>query len=111
MGEKTGLKFISRCMAIAVCTRNRNWDEEEYRNGVSEPYKKVQKMQQELEAASAEPTVSQIKDAFYMLKSVFATKGTPIEEQTERFQQLLDETGLHSLFSEMEPITEKTNLQ
>lgn len=111
MGENTRLKFISRCMAIAVCTRNRNWDEEEYRNGVSEPYKKVQKMQQELEAASAEPTVSQIKDAFYMLKSVFATKGTPIEEQTERFQQLLEETGLHSLFNGMEPITEEKNLQ
>ena len=111
MGENAGLKFIARCMAIAVCTRNRNWDEEEYRNGVSVPYKKIQNMQQELEAASAEPTDSQIKDAFYMLKLVFATKGTPIEEQTERFQQLLDETGLHSFFSDIEPFTEKTHLQ
>ncbi len=111
MGENSGLKFIARCMAIAVCTRNTNWDEEEYRNGVSVPYKKIQKMQQELEAASAEPTESQIKDAFYMLKLVFATKGTPIEEQMERFQQLLDETGLHSFFSDIEQFTEKTDLQ
>ncbi|HEX2926725.1 MAG TPA: hypothetical protein VHP38_10815 [Ruminiclostridium sp.] len=109
MGENARLKFIARCMAIAVCTRNRNWDEEEYRNGVIVPYKKVQKLHEELEAASAEPTVSQTKEAFFMLKSVFATKGTHIEEQMERFQQLLDETGLHSLFGDMEPFAEKTD--
>lgn len=91
--EFSGLEFIIRCLAIAVCTRNRNWNDEEYIKGVSEPYKKVQQMLEKLEQECAVPTELQMRSALDMLKSVFHTKLTPEEEQAERFRQLFEETG------------------
>lgn len=91
---------IMRCLAIAVCTQNHNWNDDEYQNGVVLPYKKIQKMQEELEKSMQEPTVDQMKEALEMLRSVFATKKTPVEEQVERFNQIFSETGMRDLFSD-----------
>jgi [acyl-carrier-protein] S-malonyltransferase len=92
------LKLISRCLAIVVCTQNRNWDNDEYQKGVVEPYRKVQQMLEELEKENQEPTLEQMKTALEMLRQVFITKRTPVAEQAERFNQVFDETGTRSLF-------------
>jgi len=92
------ISVVTRCMAIAVCTRNRNWNNEEYQKGVSEPYKKIQQMQEEIETNGGKPTVEQMKKALEMLRSVFITKKVPIEEQIERFNQVFAETGTKQLF-------------
>lgn len=92
------LFFIIRCLAIAVCTKNRNWDNDAYRIGVIEPYRKVQAMLDELEQKGNEPTLDQLNKAINMLKSVFETKGCPEDEQEKRFNQVFNETGLRSLF-------------
>lgn len=89
---------VTRCLAIAVCTRNRNWDNDEYQKGVVEPYRKIQQMQDELEKEEKSPTVGQMEEALEMLRSVFITKKTPIEEQVERFNQVFEETGTRQLF-------------
>ncbi|HEX9058948.1 MAG TPA: hypothetical protein VF941_02070 [Clostridia bacterium] len=103
MENSMRLKFITRCMAIAICTKNTNWDNEEYMNGVIKPYKRIQKMAESLEIEGGEPTVQQMKDALDMLKSVFATKKTSVEEQRERIEQVFNETGLHDLFGDLQP--------
>ncbi|MDR0270276.1 ACP S-malonyltransferase [Paenibacillus sp.] len=90
--------LVTRCMAIAVCTRNQNWDNDEYNEGVSKPYKKIQQMQNEIEQSGAEPTLEQMEAALYMLQSVFTTKKTSDEIQVERFNQVFDETGTRHLF-------------
>ena len=100
--KKAKLKLITRCIAITVCTKNRNWDNEEYNKGVVEPYRKVQKMLEILEAEDKEPTMEQMKEALDMLKSVFKTKQTPVDEQIERFSQVFNETGTHGLFPNFE---------
>lgn len=101
-GEKeTNLRLISRCMAIAVCTKNNNWNNEEYINGVINPYKKIQAMYEELEKTDCKASVEQMKEALLMLKSVFSTKQTELQEQVERYNQLWRETGLKSLFEDM----------
>jgi [acyl-carrier-protein] S-malonyltransferase len=92
------LKLISRCLAIVVCTQNRNWDNDEYQKGVVEPYRRVQQMLEELEKTNQEPTPDQMNTALEMLRLVFATKRTPVAEQAERFTQVFDETGTRSLF-------------
>lgn len=94
------LKLIDRCLAIAVCTRNRNWNNEEYQKGVIDPYKKIQALKLELEAGSQKVTVNNAKKALEMLCSVFITKFTPHEEQVERFKQIFSETGTDKLFPE-----------
>lgn len=91
-------EFIVRCLAIAVCTRNRNWNDDEYRMGVSEPYKRVQTMLEILERESAVPTGEQLKLAFDMLESVFRTKLVTEKEREERLRQLFEETGAERFF-------------
>ncbi len=91
---------VTRCMAIAVCTKNQNWDNDEYNKGVIEPYRAIQQMQEEIEREDKEPTVEQMTKALEMLRSVFITKRTPVTEQMERFNQIFDETGTRRLFTD-----------
>jgi [acyl-carrier-protein] S-malonyltransferase len=93
---------VSRCLAVAVCTRNSNWNNDEYQKGVIEPYRRIQKMQEELEKEQKYPSMQQMEDALQMLKSVFSTKKTPEEEQAERFSQIFEETGTFELFSDFQ---------
>ena len=92
------IKLIEKCIAITVCTKNSNWDNEEYQNGVVIPYRRIQEMLIQLEKEGKEPTLEQMQEALEMLKSVFNTKRTPINEQIERFNQVIDESGTRSLF-------------
>lgn len=89
---------VTKCIAITVCTRNRNWDNDEYQRGVVEPYRKVQKVQEEIEKAGREPTLEEMKQALDMLKSMFFTKRVPLNEQIDRFNEVFDETGTRDLF-------------
>ncbi|KAA8785062.1 ACP S-malonyltransferase [Paenibacillus amylolyticus] len=91
---------VTRCLGIAVATRNQNWDNEEYKQGVVIPYRRIQEMQDELDKSNSKPSLEQMKEAILMLKSVFATKRVPQEEQEERFHQLLTETGTGHLLAE-----------
>lgn len=91
---------VSRCMAIAVCTRNNNWDEAAYAEGVSAPYKEIEALQGKLDDTKEAPTKDQMIQALNMLKSVFKTKGTPIEEQKERFAQIFNETRTNEIFAD-----------
>lgn len=93
---------VTRCLATAVCTRNYNWDNHEYQKGVIEPYKRIQRLQEELEKQKKQPSRKQMEDALEMLRSVFRTKKTPSEEQAERFTQIFEETGTFELFKNFE---------
>lgn len=100
--QENGSTVVTRCMAVAVCTPNSNWDNEEYQKGVVEPYKKIQEMQEEIEKSGQKPTIEQMQEALQMLKSVFITKKTPVKEQIERFNQIFEETGTGHLFTDFE---------
>ncbi len=94
--------LLGRAMGIAVATQNFNFNNDEYEKGVVEPYRKIKAMQMELEKEKKEPTLEQMQQAIEMLKSVFKTKQTPIEEQVQRFNQLFDETKTGHLFPNFE---------
>ncbi|GAE86717.1 malonyl CoA-acyl carrier protein transacylase [Acetivibrio straminisolvens JCM 21531] len=97
-GSGNGLKFLKMCLATAVSTKNTNWNEEEYAKGVVEPYRRIQKIKEEMESNSYEPSFEQIKEAAEMLKHIFRTKGVDLKEQRERFETISKETGFESLF-------------
>jgi [acyl-carrier-protein] S-malonyltransferase len=92
------LAFVSRCLAIAVCTPNTNWNAAEYEEGVSKPYRDIHQLQLKLDEEGRAPTDEEMAKALEMLVSVFETKGTPKVEQNRRFEQLIKETGTASLF-------------
>ncbi|WP_274651218.1 ACP S-malonyltransferase [Paenibacillus humicola] len=81
--------FIGKCLAIAVATKNRNWDREAYANGVIEPYQKVKRMSLQLDQNKQQPTREQLIEALSMLRSVFETKQVPENEQQKRLKPLL----------------------
>jgi malonyl CoA-acyl carrier protein transacylase len=92
------LTFINKCLAISVCTKNNNWDNDEYKKGVSEPYSQVQQMLEKLEADGTLPTIKQAKESLEMLISVFKTKKVPEKEQEQRFEELFSSTETYSFF-------------
>lgn len=90
---------VTKCLTIAVCTRNRNWNNDEYEKGVIEPYRTVQLIQDELDRSGRQPTLGEMQDALKMLGSVFETKKVPIEERKDRFNQVLDETKIRDILT------------
>jgi [acyl-carrier-protein] S-malonyltransferase len=90
---------ITKSLAIAVCTQNRNDNEEEYYEYAVKPYKKIQQLEESLLAEKQEPTKDHVKDALDMLKSVFDGKKVPVSEQIERYNQLYDQTDLRNFIN------------
>lgn len=86
-------KLVTKCSATVVCTRNRNWDNDAYQKGVVEPYRRLQQLQTDLEQASRTATREEAEEGLRILKQVFDTKLVPVNEQEERFHEVLDATG------------------
>lgn len=86
-------EFIGKCLAIAVSTRNANWDEQAYKAGVIQPYETIKKMQEEFSTQSKEPNEESMKTVLTLLNQIFETKGTPQDERNMRFQQLAEIEG------------------
>jgi [acyl-carrier-protein] S-malonyltransferase len=89
--------FVAKCMRAAVCTRNANWNNAEYQQGVIEPYKKLQAMQESLDQQRSVPTDLQLKEAVELLVTLFETKRVPLDEQRELLEDIIQETGTGAL--------------
>ncbi|SFS08607.1 hypothetical protein [Anaeromicropila populeti] len=96
--EKTTIPFLSRCLGIAVATKNNNWKEEDYQTGVKEPYEKIRQMEQRTEEENRKATREEMEQAMELLKKIFETKQTEKEEQEMRFKQLFRDTGTEDIF-------------
>ncbi|CAH1057346.1 ACP S-malonyltransferase [Paenibacillus pseudetheri] len=91
------IELLNRCLAIATCVRNRNWNAAEYEQGVASPYRGVQQLVERLRDTEEQVAEAHVLQALAMLESVFRTKGTSAEEQERRLARLRDEFGLRSL--------------
>lgn len=98
----SGLEVITRCIAVAVCTKNSNWNDQEYQKGVVEPYRDVKKLKEDIEKDGRQPTTDEVLQALNMLKSVFITKKTPKDEQLQKFNEIFEKTDTRQLFSNFE---------
>lgn len=92
--KKRKQNFITKCIAIAICTKNCNFDEYEYQKGFVEPYRAIKVLEKEIRDNDLEPSLNQIKEALKMLVSTFKTKLTSENEQLIRYKQLFEETGM-----------------
>ncbi|WP_088104851.1 ACP S-malonyltransferase [Halalkalibacter urbisdiaboli] len=96
------LAIMTKCLATAVCIKNRNWDSVAYHQGVIEPYQKVNQLYEALRQEQVKPTDEQLYLAFDMLSSVVRTKKVPIEQQKELFKRIVEETGALSILHGLE---------
>lgn len=92
--------LVTKCLAAAVSTKNKNWNNDEYYRNVVAPFQEIQAMQQKLQETNSLPTMRQMREALQMLRSVLRTKQVPLEIQVKKFQQILNETGTGDLFPE-----------
>lgn len=90
------VEIVTRCIAAAVCTKNRNRDNAAYQKGVIEPYKKLVEIKEELLKPGVQPGEEHVKESVELLKQIFNTKMIPDDEQLERLNHILGETGAAS---------------
>ncbi|WP_438431727.1 ACP S-malonyltransferase [Gorillibacterium sp. sgz500922] len=86
---------VTKCLAVAVSTPNRNWNNEEYQEGVVQPYRRIQEIQDRLDQTGGNPSVEEMKEALQLLSIILNTKKVPELEQTRWMNQIIDETGTY----------------
>ncbi len=96
-------RVVSKSMAVAVATRNQNWDNDEYQKGVVLPYKEIQELRNQLDEETREATDDEVRKTLELLKTIMTTKKVPIQEQLERLNEILDMTGTQKLFNDLLP--------
>lgn len=101
-GGNTKNLFIEKCVAAAVCTRNRNWDELQYQEEVIKPFREVKEVYYTLKDSGTEASLEQVKQAYKMLVSVFNGKKVPVEEQKTIMDEIFMETNIHSVCTDFE---------
>lgn len=100
-GEAKNL-FIEKCVANSVCARNRNWDRDQYEEGVIKPYREVKNIYYTLKDSGTEASIEQVKQAYKMLLSVFNTKKVPEGEQKIIIAEIINETNIKSVIDKLD---------
>lgn len=93
--EKT---IITKCLSAAICTKNLNWENEEYNQGVVETIKKIRKIQEEIKEKDVRPSFDQMNYAIELLKTILYSKKIPLDIQREVLQNIFEETGTEYYF-------------
>ncbi|WDF02032.1 ACP S-malonyltransferase [Shouchella hunanensis] len=92
--------LIGLCLGAAVSTKNTNWDEEEYKNGVIAPYKEIEKYYLNINKENRQPTKDEMKACLVLLRKIFNTKNVPISEQEIRLHSILTKNNQENLLTE-----------
>jgi len=87
--------FLGKCLAVAVATRNNNWDEDAYQSGVVLPYQKLKEMHESHKAGLNPLGREEIATAIRLLDSIMVCKGASGEERNMRYQQIAAQTGIN----------------
>jgi [acyl-carrier-protein] S-malonyltransferase len=88
---------VTECLTAAVCTRNRNPDSR-CQQETAVAYEKIERIQDELDENKALPTIKQMEQSLEILRTIFSSKQVPVNEQVQRFEHILSQTGTSSLF-------------
>lgn len=100
--ENKPTTVVIAAIAHAVATRNRNPDAAAYREGVVKPFRALQLMQDDLDAADRLPTDEQMEQALRLVQQIWTTKGVPLPEQCQRFEEIVATAGAAGRFQWME---------
>ncbi len=89
--------FIDWCLALAVSTPNMNDNIEEYWKAFVDNYKKLQKIQSDLEKKNGCIPQETVSNALYALKVIFDIKKLPAIEQSKHFYRISHVYGIKNL--------------
>jgi [acyl-carrier-protein] S-malonyltransferase len=94
---KTHPGLIELCLGAAVATQNRNWNEEEYEEGVIASYRQLQSIYEIYEKSKAN-TFEEMQRALELLAKIFETKKVSRMEQSQRLAEIIVKTNNYELF-------------
>jgi len=84
---------LGKCMAVAVATRNTNFDNDAYQQGVVLPYQQLKDMHEKHSAAGTSANADEMITAVKLLQQIMLCKGSSEQEQKMRFRQVAEQTG------------------
>ncbi|MBP3413120.1 MAG: ACP S-malonyltransferase [Oscillospiraceae bacterium] len=99
LGTEKVTPFVSRCMGLAVATKNNCADAQIYENEVVEPYRRLQLMQQTIDAEERAADPEEMRLARELLIRIFTGKRISAEEQEARLQTLYLDTETETIFA------------
>lgn len=79
---------IVKALSIATCTRNENWDQEEYYQGVVVPFQALKVLLESIEEENREPLNEEIGKSITLLKKILRTKKVSPSEQAYRYKEI-----------------------
>lgn len=91
------LNPIGLCLGAAVSTRNTNWNEEEYEQGVVKPYHEIRDLYKKIETEKRKPSLEEMESSLNKLQMIFNTKGVPVNEQAMKYQKILKNVEFEEL--------------
>lgn len=94
------VKFLDRCLGIAVSTQNLNDNPEQFQSGVVENYNHIKKLSNQIEEIGGEATVKEMRQALQYLIKIMEAKKVPEQDQQDWLKQLFDETSTYYHFKE-----------
>lgn len=87
--KKSNDAFINKCLAVAVCTPNRNMDNWEYQEHVVSPYQRLKELKKMLVEEKRSLTGDEEKQAFEYIEEVLTYKKISEEEKNGRMKEIL----------------------
>ncbi|MCO7224346.1 ACP S-malonyltransferase [Pleionea sp. CnH1-48] len=85
--------FLGKCMAVAVSTRNNNFDNSSYQENVIEPYHKLKEMHELCTSEERLADASEMKLGLQLLEQIMTSKGAEKTELEQRFREIATVTG------------------
>ncbi len=95
---------VGRCLALAVCTKNRNNDSNEYKEGVVKAYKRIQELYNRLEEDKRDVTYEHMLEALNMLKTILISKRVPLDKRVEYLKKIITETCTYNMFRDFDMV-------
>ncbi|MBN1050265.1 ACP S-malonyltransferase [Clostridium botulinum] len=91
--------IVTQALALAVSTKNKNWNNDEYNKGVVENYRIIETIQNELDESGNVPTYDQMHKSLQCLRIILMTKKVELDEQNKMIRGILESTGQIDTFS------------
>ncbi len=91
------LKFINKCLGIAVSTKNNCLDVEKYQECVVKTYRQLQKLNEEVIDSGKAISLEVLKEHYNLLESILDFKEVTKEDREKHVNILFECTGLEAL--------------
>ena len=89
LAKRSNDSFINKCLAVAVCTPNRNMDGQEYQEHVVSPYQKLVGIKNMLVEENRSLTSDEERQAIECIEEVLTYKKISEEEKNGRMKEIL----------------------